>query len=595
MSDLYRVIGILTSIFLFYGCLSKSNLTSFEDVLYPEGRPLVIKVEDEISQQRFNHYFLEACRLKAQNEYGSAALYFMEALRIDSVCATCYYEISQLLIQNREFDDAEKFAFKAVMYDPDNPYFINLLTQLFFHNNKIDLAIQSSQYLVDKAPGKIDYLYQLAQIHYQNKDYNNSIHSLNQIENLIGVNEDLSFEKHSIFLEANDNRSARREIEKLIETYPDNIDYQVFLGDFYLQLKKNKKALSIYNDILNTYPNNGLANFSMSNYYLQISDISKFKEFLFKGFQSEELVAERKIQRLIPFIVNLNEKDNPLNEDDIEQCLNLIIELHKFETIGYVLYGNFLSEIKKEKLAAEMYETALFLDERQEDVWHDFLILIFADQDRKDKIEHSKTAADLFPENAFFNYMAGLSFVFDNDYSSALPYFEQSRDFSDNNKDLKAVVLGLLGDVYFQNNDKDNSFSSYEESLKIDPENLTVLNNYAYYLSLENENLDKAHQMSSLVIQRDPDNPTFLDTYAWVLFKMKKYLDALYYIEIAVDLDEENNSTLFEHYGDILFKNGDVEEALKYWIIASEHVDEASDILLKKIQEKNYISDDEEK
>lgn len=62
------------------------------------------------------------------------------------------------------------------------------------------------------------------------------------------------------------------------------------------------------------------------------------------------------------------------------------------------------------------------------------------------------------------------------------------------------------------------------------------MNNYAYYLSEMEIQLDKAEEMISNVIQLEPSNATYLDTYAWVLFKRGKYMEALFIIEQAMEM-----------------------------------------------------------
>ena len=54
-----------------------------------------------------------------------------------------------------------------------------------------------------------------------------------------------------------------------------------------------------------------------------------------------------------------------------------------------------------------------------------------------------------------------------------------------------------------------------------------MLNNYAYFLSEENKDLDKAHKMAKKVFEKFPQMPTYVDTYAWVLFIKKDYKEAL--------------------------------------------------------------------
>ncbi len=121
--------------------------------------------------------------------------------------------------------------------------------------------------------------------------------------------------------------------------------------------------------------------------------------------------------------------------------------------------------------------------------------------------------------------------------------------------------------------------------LKINPLNSIVLNNYAYYLSLRNENLEKAKQMAEKSVEVDPYNSNNLDTYAWVLYKLADYKNALEWIKKAYNNGGSSSGVVLEHYGDILYRLGDKKEALEYWKKASEKKD-FSEFLNKKINDK---------
>jgi Tfp pilus assembly protein PilF len=97
-----------------------------------------------------------------------------------------------------------------------------------------------------------------------------------------------------------------------------------------------------------------------------------------------------------------------------------------------------------------------------------------------------------------------------------------------------------------------------------------VLNNYAYFLSEENRELDKAEQMSKRTIEAEPDNATYLDTYAWILYRQERYEEAMQYMERALAADSVASDVLYEHAGDICYKLGNVERALNYWKQALE-------------------------
>ena len=118
---------------------------------------------------------------------------------------------------------------------------------------------------------------------------------------------------------------------------------------------------------------------------------------------------------------------------------------------------------------------------------------------------------------------------------------------------------------------KEEAFESYEKALQLNPQNLPVLNNYSYYLSLDKRDLDKAEMMSGITIKAEPMNPTYLDTYGWILFEQGSYIMAKIYLEKAVEYSGENPSAeVLEHYGDLLIKTGEEEKAVQQRIRAKD-------------------------
>jgi len=112
-----------------------------------------------------------------------------------------------------------------------------------------------------------------------------------------------------------------------------------------------------------------------------------------------------------------------------------------------------------------------------------------------------------------------------------------------------------------------------------------VMNNWAYYLSLRNENLDKAEKMGRKANQLVKDNSSYEDTYAWVLYKQKQYEEAKKWIEKALEHGGEKNGVILEHYGDLFFQLGQTEKAFEYWKKAKA-AGKHSDLLDKKIADK---------
>jgi tetratricopeptide (TPR) repeat protein len=582
---------LIVVLFGLKGCGSSQKTSSFEQILYPEGKGFTIRQVDEFTTRRFDFYFLEALRLKMLGDQGNAAVYFTEALKLDSTCATCFFEIGNLLIQSREFIQAEEYIFKAVQIDPLNQHFLFLLSKLYLHNGKGEYALKSIKYLINQHPDNIEYLYHAAQTSFGLERYQDAIFFLNKIEGLLGTNDNLSLEKHNVYVAAGESKNAERELVRLIDHFPGNSLYKIYLGDYYIQRRQLKKAIDIYRTVLEDDSSNGHVFFSLANYYLTIGDTSNFKSSLLKGFSSTSVDLEAKAQRLLPFLMGIDDDINPLKYDDFNLYFDVLTRLHPHEYEIFLLHGNYLQHIKQDSLAAKAFETALLIDEKQEVLWHDYLLLVFAHHGNDAALQNALRAVNVYPENGFFQYLAGFAYLLNQNNEDALTHMSRVPNLAGSNVQLKAQALGLLGDMYYQTGDPEKSFESYQLSLDINENNVVVLNNYAYYLSLERKNLSKAEQMISRVIELEPLNYTYLDTYAWVLFKMEKYFDALFIIEQAINAGGDSNGVILEHYGDILYKNGDSDKALLYWIKASETDDDVTELLPKKISEKRYIAE----
>jgi tetratricopeptide (TPR) repeat protein len=157
-----------------------------------------------------------------------------------------------------------------------------------------------------------------------------------------------------------------------------------------------------------------------------------------------------------------------------------------------------------------------------------------------------------------------------------------------------AKSYGLLGDLYHSIGDDEMAFEAYDSCLIYTPDDISVLNNYAYYLSLKDAKLEEAEQMSAKTLVAEPDNATYVDTYAWILFKLKRYEEARTHIDKAMELLGDSitsdDSNIVEHAGDIYAKCGNTDEAVRLWTIALDlGCDSAT--LPKKIKKKKYIAE----
>ncbi|MCR5071907.1 MAG: tetratricopeptide repeat protein [Bacteroidales bacterium] len=133
------------------------------------------------------------------------------------------------------------------------------------------------------------------------------------------------------------------------------------------------------------------------------------------------------------------------------------------------------------------------------------------------------------------------------------------------NNDHLAEALSIAGDVYYQQmEDSKKAYEIYEQALQVDPDRTSVLNNYAYYLSLEGRQLRKALKMSRRTVELEPDNATYLDTYGWLLYLLRKPKEAKPYFKHAMLYGGKDSAVVLEHYSKVLEALGETDLATYY-------------------------------
>ena len=155
---------------------------------------------------------------------------------------------------------------------------------------------------------------------------------------------------------------------------------------------------------------------------------------------------------------------------------------------------------------------------------------------------------------------------------------------------MVSELYAIMGDILQKKGKMQQAFAAYDSCLQWKDDNIGCLNNYAYYLSEDGHNLQKAEQMSYKTIKAEPKNSTFLDTYAWILFMQDRFAEAKIYADQAVtnDTDSVQSAVILEHTGDIYACLGKVNDAVNFWKKAVKSGGDSA-LLKRKIELKKYI------
>jgi tetratricopeptide (TPR) repeat protein len=540
----------------------------------------------EQKQKEFEYIFVEALKQKMFGNAQKAIQLLSSCLEIDPNSSAAMFELANIHAVNNDFTSASLLLEKAISLNPENKWYKLLLAQIYQQTKKFSEAADIYAGLVEKEPENLEYVYMKAALLGNAKRYNEAIVAYNEMEKETGINEQISVAKQQIFISSGNIDKAFEEINRLIENNPEEAKYYGLLADLYQSQGDKENALKNYMKIQEIDPENGFVHFSLANYYLENKDFERSFEETKKGFASEYVDIQPKLQ--LYMMLTANPTQSKLTDDQQEELIQVLLKNHSGNALVHNVYAENL--IKKSKLAEAREELLKAADINSNDyvVWERIMFIDNDLQDWNGLYEHTKQIIELFPnqpQGYFFNAIACVQL---EKFDETVLITDEGLDYVIDNPQLEANFLMLKGEAIYKGGNKQEAFKLFDKAVELDPENYLTLNNYAYYLSVDGLNLDKAERMSGKVVERFPDNSTYLDTHAWVLFKKGEYTLAKFYMESAIKNGGEDNSTLLEHFGDILFKAGKTEEALKYWEKAKE-VGSDSETLNKKIKEQKYI------
>ncbi len=541
------------------------------------------KVLSDEEKRQAEYLFFNAIKEKSVGNYDKALELFNQVIRVDSHNDAAFYEIAQLYYRKRKFQDALHFARTAATLKPSNEWYQLLLADICANAGRLGEAISIHEKLARAHPARVEYFFNWANALLFAGKVEEAIRVLDQAEQKIGIEQELIVQKKNLYLRLGKVDKAAAEIEKLISANPADMGAYSLLVELYQANRMVEKVLETVERMKKINPTSPHVFLALAEYYRSIKENEKSFEQLKLAFLSPELDSGVKLRILSSYFPIAH-----FNESLLQQALDLaaiFTEVHPSEAIGYAIYGDFLNMAKKNNEAVVQYRISLDLDNKNEQVWQQYLINLSTLQDTERLLKESEEALLLFPNNPAFYLLNGIAKFDKKLFRDAADMLTSGSKLVVDNNTLLVDFYSRLGDTHHELGNHEESDRYYEKALALDPKNPYVLNNYSYYLSLRKEKLEKAENMSRLSNELMPGQSSFLDTYAWVMYQMKRYSEALVWIEKAIEAGGHTNGTILEHYGDILYHLNRHEEALQQWIKASE-VGGGSPWLEKKIADK---------
>ncbi|MFH1120199.1 MAG: tetratricopeptide repeat protein [Bacteroidota bacterium] len=533
-------------------------------------------------KQKSHDLFFEANRAKITDNPEMALSLFTQCIEEDPANDAAWYELALLYYNQNEITKSIINALKAWELDPENTWYSLTLAGLYNNNSQPAEAKKIYERLYSSNPENSEYAIELANTWLQLDKPQEAIDIYDQLESKTGINEEFSMQKHRIYLAMGKEKKALEELENLADANQGNSRILSLLAEFYILQGYDDSALKTYQKIQNADPENPYINISLADYYRKKGDLKKATEALKSGFSNPYLDANTKVQIMMTYYSQTGEYDGI--EQDILELSKILADMHPNEPRALMLRGEMLMMSEKWQEALEIFRRVNAVDPGKYQVWENILRINTMNNNFEMLAEESSQAIELFPVQPLPYYLNGYANYMLKDYEKAIKSLTTGVKFVMNDNAMLSDFYSLAGDTYHAANRYSESFTSYESALKNNPENSTVLNNYAYYLSLRGENLSKASQMAEKANLLNPENATYLDTWAWVLYKQGEFEKALVLMEKVIRLDLKPGAVVLEHYGDILYRLDRAAEAKEWWIKAQD-AGEGSEFLDLKVKD----------
>ena len=542
----------------------------------------------EASQRQFDYYFYEGLRLKDQEKYDEAMETFGMCIAIDSLDAGVQSEMGLLYGLIGMNNEAVNSLEKAVKYDPTNWWYNIRLISFYSELKLYPKSIEITKQLQKIYPNKEEVYNILAALYKETKDYDKAIAANERLESLVGINEQISLEKVQLYYLSNKTKKVMPEIDKLIAKYPTDSRYQVTKGNILMQQKMPEQAFAIYQKVLIDDPENANVYISLSQYYNAMNQPEKALESIKTALKTEQLDVDTKMLVLGQYVEKLVQDTAKFAET--ESLFKLLVDRYPLEEQVHSYYAIFLQYRNRNTEAISEYETMLNINPKNEQSWLRLIQLHIGAKNYNQLLVETGRAIKNLPKIPTWYFYRGITQFQLADYRGALATYKKALPLiSAEQAALKSDFYSQIADSYFKLEIKDSAFVNYENALAANPKNMSVMNNYAYYLSLEKAELKKAELMSAKTVQLEPKNSTYLDTYAWILYQEGNYSLAKFYIEKAVDNlpKGEESGVILDHYGDILWMTKNDEKALLMWQKSFDAGNKSKEVKLK-IENKGW-------
>lgn len=496
-----------------------------------------------------------------------------------------WYYLAKCALSEKNPELAELYLKNAEQLDPDNFWYRYTLAGIYAMTSRPELTIDVYENLLEDFPKKSELYFDLVDLYSSQGQNEKALETLKEIETVFGMTESIAMFRYNLLRRMERHEEAFESLREYNKEYSSPYVLTT-LADYEMAVYNDSTALAYYDEALDIAPDYTPALLGKAETYRLTRRYDEYFPVLEDFVSSADIPAAGKSDYLMAIIQRTDPKFVRSFVPQLDSVVNKAVEMHPQDSSMLQMAGIYYYSTERNNLAKNMFRKNVAAFPQNLSASANFVEFLMYAQDWEALSREGRNAFGRFPQETAFLEMASVGDYNLERYDDVLDICEKVLEVApqDSSKTLRA--WSTMGDIYHRLGDAKKAYKAYEKALKINPDYVYVLNNYAYYLSMEGKKLKKAYAMSKKTIEAEPDNSTYLDTFGWILYLQGKALEAKSFFKHAMLYGGKESAVVMDHYAEVLYALKEYDLAFVYWNMAKQKNDGEIPDMEKKIAER---------
>ena len=497
-------------------------------------------------------------------DFVKAEAVLQKILATDSENDAALYYLAMCHLAQKRIDKAEACLDAAVEADSSNFWYRHRLASLYAMTARPELTVDMYEKLLADFPKKSELYFDLVELYSSQGEYEKALDTISEIETVFGMTESVAVYRYNLMLRLGRQQEAYQSLEEYNSRYSSPYVLSV-LAEHQLNAYNDSTALKYYNEALELAPDFSPALLGKAETLRMTRRYDEYFSVLSDYVSNPGEAAKPKADYMTAVLRGMDPKFVNAFADQLDVVMGEMIQTHPKDSSALNLAGLYYFTTGRNDMAADCFRTNAEVYPQSLSASAGYVEYLMYAEEWRTLSEEGRKAYEKFPDETAFIEMASVGDYNLKDYDKVLDLCDRviAAAPTDSSKTLRA--WSTKGDVYHITGDVKKSYKSYEKALKINPDYVYVLNNYAYYLSVEGKKLKKAYEMSRKTIEAEPNNATYLDTFGWILYLLGRPEEAKTHFKRAMLYGGKDSPVIMDHYAEVLFALGEYDRAMVYW------------------------------